>query len=93
MNQEPQRRFIYVTPYLTEVKRIQESTNFDMYQPLHGSSGKMNDLHKLLARGVNIVTTHALFREIDYTGIRLLRNSGYTLILDEALDVIEPIHT
>lgn len=81
--------FIYVTPYLSEIERIKRSCpNLQFYDPINKGDGKLESLKKLIANGENIATTHALFTSIDQEVLELLKGSGYTLILDEVLNVI-----
>lgn len=86
-------RFIYVTPYLTEIKRVVESTDGDFKEPSnHNKQGsKIEDLRKLVTRGENIVCTHELFKLCDEELLEMISEVGYTLILDEVLNVINPI--
>lgn len=65
MRKESQQ-FIYVTPFLDEVKRVKDSvTNRVFHEPsaVKGKT-KLEDVHKLLGEGKDkdIVTTHALFQ-------------------------------
>jgi len=81
--------FIYVTPYLSEIERIKKNCpNLDFYDPINKGEGKLESLKKLIANGENIATTHTLFTSIDEEVLELLRGAGYTLILDEVLNVI-----
>lgn len=86
-------RFIYVTPYLTEIKRVIESTNGDFKQPTNNNEygSKIEDLRSLVSRAENIVCTHELFKLCDNDLLELIKEMGYTLILDEVLNVINPI--
>jgi hypothetical protein len=85
-------RFIYVTPINTEVDRIKDacprrafhSTNLDKY-----SGRKMHVAKEWLQDRVNICTTHSLFRAADAEFLAYVRENNYTLILDEAMSVIE----
>lgn len=55
-------KFIYITPYLDEVARIEQSCvakNFK--QPVAVSGSKINGIKKLLINDHNIVSTHSLF--------------------------------
>lgn len=54
---------------------------------------KTASFHSLLAAGENIVATHALFSRQELTPIVLeqIQGFGYTLILDEVLEVIAPL--
>jgi len=78
-------KFIYVTPYLDEVDRVRKSCGF--VEPNNENGSKLNSLKTLLAIGKNICTTHALFKLIDEEAIELIEQ-GYTLVLDEVLDVV-----
>jgi hypothetical protein len=81
--------FIYVTPYLTEIERIKRCCpELRFSDPINKGEGKLKSLKKLIATGENIATTHTLFTSIDEEVLELLKNSGYTLILDEVLNVI-----
>lgn len=85
-----QPRFIYVTPLLDETDRIRSAcplANFKNPVPRHGS--KFYDFKTLLQAGENISTTHALFRQLDRESYELIKDKGYTLIIDEALDCLE----
>ncbi|MFL0505527.1 hypothetical protein ACH0B5_07260 [Ureibacillus sp. 179-F W5.1 NHS] len=86
--------FIYITPLLSEIDRIQGAVeNRDFEAPsVKGNSGrKMDDLKRLLTMGADIATTHSLFQAADGEVIELLKDGGYTLILDETMDVVEPV--
>jgi hypothetical protein len=93
------KKYIYITPYLEEIKRLigDKDNRTGFYtdrlfrEPLHLGEGKLQSLHELLIKEKNIVTTHALFRRSIPETIELISTSEYTLMLDEALDVIEII--
>ena len=83
------KQFIYVTPYLSEIERIKnECYKLEFKDPINNGNGKLSSLKTLIANGENIATTHTLFKNIDNETIELLRGSGYVLILDEVLNVI-----
>ena len=80
------KRYIYVTPYLDEVKRVKRECGF--YEP--GTYGtKTNGLRDLLRSRRCVVTTHALLSIIDTETIRLIEDGNYSLVMDEALVPIE----
>jgi superfamily II DNA or RNA helicase len=96
INNEKDTNFIYITPYLDEVKRIKTSTNRKFYEPEYYQnnklySSKFDSLHALLSEGKNIVSTHALFKRANRATRELIYNGSYTLILDEVMDVVEHI--
>ena len=89
-------RIIYITPYLDEVKRVKESvTTIDLIEPElkynDGKSTKLTHLKELLDVRADIISTHAMFKNIDDEIIDLLGSRGYILILDEVFQVIENI--
>ncbi len=82
--------FIFITPFLSEIERIIKHNDemCQFKQPFNNGSGKLEDLHKLLANGENIATTHALFLKATDETIQLIYEGGYILVLDEVLDVL-----
>ncbi|MCC2250372.1 hypothetical protein JUJ52_10385 [Virgibacillus sp. AGTR] len=84
-------KFIYITPYLEEVERIRSNTDRTFTEPNNNNKdgSKMRSLKELIADGQDIVSTHSLFQTADDELLELLTDSGYTLILDEVMDVIE----
>ncbi len=89
----PQNKYIYITPYLDEIKRVREATNDynKMYEPQYIKSTKQENLHKLLREGKNICSTHALFQKSNDITREALKANNYTLILDEVMDVVEEL--
>lgn len=88
MNEERDTRYLYVTPYLDEVRRAKEAMNVYFWEPRNFGSGKLEQLHQHLAEKRNVVTTHALFVRLTPETIQLIRDGGYTLVLDEVLDTL-----
>jgi len=89
IKENPNRRYLFITPFLQEVQRIKEEcSELKFYEPQEKNT-KLNGIHWLLANKKNIVSTHALFLNFnDYT-LELIRNGDYTLILDEVASVVE----
>ena len=88
------KKFIYVTPFIDEVKRIKkEVTNRKFLEPdeKKGQGSKLRHLKKLIQDGENIVTTHSLFGMIDDEIEMLFKSYDYILILDEVFKVIDEI--
>ncbi|MGM1044862.1 MAG: hypothetical protein ACQEXX_01810 [Bacillota bacterium] len=98
MNKRDDNKYIYITPYLDEIQRIKNScTDRKFYEPkVYNLDGeimfKLDSLHKYLSEGKNIATTHALFKMATEETRELIYNEGYTLILDEALEVIKEVN-
>lgn len=96
INEETDTTFVYITPYLDEVKRIKTSTNRKFVEPNYYDDNKIyknkfESLHSQLAEGKNIVSTHALFKKSNRETKELIYNGNYTLILDEVMDVVEQL--
>ena len=82
---------LYVTPFKDEINRIILSVKRPMTQPLNRGKGKMHNLSELLKRDDDIASTHELFKHLNSECQELLRQKSYTLILDEVLNVLEPV--
>lgn len=85
------RKWLYITPFLTEVKeRIpKELPNMKFKTPTPGKRGsKLSDIKNLIRNGHNIASTHALFRLFDNYTINLLLDKGYTIVIDESVEAI-----
>jgi hypothetical protein len=82
-------RFLYVTPLLSEVDRINAQCpglNFRDPQPVEGR--KLHHLATLIDEGANICTTHALFSMLNRAIYEKLREQNYILVIDEVLDCV-----
>ena len=83
-------KYIYITPFLTEVERVKKNTNKKFYEPKFNQYGnKFDNLNKLISEGKNIISTHALFHKANMQTVELLKSNDYILILDEVFNVIE----
>lgn len=90
INKSIGERFLFITPYLKEVKRIKESCPDKRFkEPYFLNGRKLEGIKELVNRGDNIISTHALFQKFDLEIIDLCRAKNYTLIMDEVTDVIE----
>lgn len=83
-------KFLYITPYLTEVKRIIENCPTRKFRQPESYGTKLKGIKYLFDNGYNVVSTHALFRNFDEEIIDLAYTNNYVLIMDEVTDVIEP---
>lgn len=90
MNNNPDKRFVYITPYLDEVSRVINGCKTRKFQrPIPRSEdGRLEDIHRLLEEGQNIASTHAMFKRYTEETVRLIQANGYTLVLDEAFSVV-----
>ena len=84
-------KFLYITPYLTEVERVIEGCPDKKFCQPKEMGTKKRGIKKLFERGSNIVSTHALFRCFDKEIIDLAYSGDYVLIMDEVADVVSPL--
>lgn len=93
INESPaMTKFIFITPYKTEIDRIIQNTTREFVQPIvEGRKNKLDSLKEAVAKGRNIVSTHALFKRFDAELIQLLEIENYILILDEVIDIIDEV--
>lgn len=81
--------YIYCTPFLDEIERIRKACGrFRFYEPRNFGTSKIEDFNKLLAEGKNIAVTHSTFLNATAETAELIRQGEYTMIIDEALDII-----
>ena len=96
---EKGKKFIYITPYNSEVARVKEQCTkygVEVYEPEAKGKTKYGkkktkkmSFKELIMKGCNIITTHAMFDKIDETVIDLLKGHNYVLYLDEVHEVIK----
>lgn len=94
MNEHPNEKFIYITPFLDEAARIKKSCPaLHFVEP----SNKMDE-HKhskvkhtasLIEQGRNIATTHQSFKRYTDEMLENIHTMGYTLLIDENMDTLE----
>lgn len=92
VDNNPERNYIYITPFLSEVQRVKDCTSIHFMEPVNLGAGKQKSLKHLLADGCNVVATHSLFLGADGEIEELLQTGDYILILDEVLDVLQPFN-
>lgn len=87
-------RYIYITPFLSEVKRVKTTCKSKKFcEPEFNSKGnKSNNFNNLILKGKNIVSTHALFQKATQKTLSLIKSNNYTLILDEVFNVVEQLN-
>ena len=96
MNSHPTQKFIYITPYLEEAERIRNSCpNLHFREPSDKlkefSFRKFEHTAELISSGANITSTHNMFLRYSDDMVDMIRKHNYTLIIDEAVDMLRPI--
>lgn len=97
INDHPEKKFIYITPYLDETQRIKRACDkVQMYDPQKTSDNKGSKiLHtlELIRNDLNVVTTHEAFRYYPRELTDLIHKKGYTLIVDENIEALSSIQS
>lgn len=94
MNQNSDKKFIYITPFLDETERIRNACpSLRFIEPSNKLSeygfSKYNHVIQLLKDQRNIASTHQMFRHFKPEILDLIRAGHYTLVVDEAVDVFK----
>lgn len=84
-NLNTQERFIYITPYLSEVERLKENLCACNYHVPEDTNKKTQQVKTLIEKGESIITTHALLKGSEIAIADLIQSSPYSyqLIIDE----------
>lgn len=92
INNHPEKKFLFVTPYLEQVDRIVNACEErEFVAPINNGDGKLSNLETLLESNYCIASTHALFSLFTKRTAEIIAKNEYTLILDETLTVIDLI--
>lgn len=96
MNDNPNEKFLFITPYTKETERIKQNCpalNFRLPENTIKEFGfnKREHLKELLSKGANIAMTHVLMSLADEETLELISHQGYTAIIDEAITVMSKI--
>lgn len=89
MNEDTDQAYIYCTPLLDEIERIRRACGYHRFnepQPYNGT--KIDDFNNLLTDGGCIAVSHVTFLNTTPETLDRIYEGEYTLILDEALDVV-----
>ena len=61
MNNNKNKRYMYITPFLSEIERVINSTNINIKAPEHKGRGKLENLEQLILN-----TTKYSFQRMSY---------------------------
>lgn len=85
----PEFHYVYCTPLLSEINRIQrECPDAHMIDPKKIGGKKINGFNRLLEQGKNVAVSHATFALSDEITMKHIRENNYILFMDEVLDVL-----
>ncbi len=94
MRQHPERKWVFVSPYLDEAGdgntqgRIQEQLPELYFKSPSTKPSKTADFLRLAQKGRNIAITHKLFTGFTPEVADVLKEQGYHLIIDETIDLV-----
>lgn len=94
MNEHKTDKFIYITPYLDEAARIKNGCpDIEFIEPSNKIKecgfSKTKHTIELLKKGKNVTTTHQAFKYYTEETIKYIKEGGYTLMIDENVDILE----
>lgn len=93
MDRNTDKRYIYVTPLLSEIceqdgRVHKELTNIVLEVPSDKNQSKSDSLLAMLKNGDNIACTHSLYLSMTDNHFDELAHKGYTIVIDEEVNVI-----
>lgn len=89
MNEHPENRYIYITPYKSEADRIKEKCpELNFVRPKHHVAEFTTEL---VEEKKNIATTHEAFKLYTNELKELIRENEYVLIVDECIELLEEL--
>lgn len=92
MKENPSKRFLYITPLLSEAEtRVANTDGLDISIPQVSEAYKTKSDHTLalLKEGKNISTTHALYEHLTVSHLALIKEYDYVVIIDEQLPMLK----
>ena len=94
MNAHPEKKFIYITPYTDEDKRIIRACPALMFKEPSDENratgcSKSGDTIRLLSLGENVASTHQCFKYYTDDVLEYIKKYEYTLMIDENVSVLE----
>lgn len=86
------KRYICIVLYITEQERFKKALK-ETLPKIPKDGQKIDDIIKLIAKGENVITTHALFGDFNDSVIASIKNSqyDYDLFIDEQPTVLHDI--
>lgn len=90
MREHPNNKFLFISPFLSEDKRVKENCpELNFIEPV--GTYKYNHIKKLLSEGSNVASTHKMFTMFNDEVIYAIEKWQYTLIIDENMELINGV--
>ena len=80
-NYKNDAKFLYITPYLDEIKRIKDTCPKKHFFEPQTYGSKLCDIKRLIKQNKNIASTHALFSHFDFEIVELMKERIKTQIV------------
>lgn len=92
MDDNPQQRYIYVSPLLSEVDidgRVPKAlNNIEIFSPTDANGTKGDHLLELIKQGCNVCCSHSLYSSLTDQHFNQIAIGNYIVIIDEEINVI-----
>ena len=89
MRNHDDKKYVFITPFLSETKRISEGCPELDFRCPKDEFSKLSSFKRFATMKKNIASTHALLGMMDKSAIKTIRDGHYTLILDEVIGAID----
>ena len=95
MSDNPDNKYIYVVPNLNELEDTEYSNSrvlsIGFVTPEAGGEFKTKSehLYNLCLRGESVACTHVLYKMLNEDTLKLIRDKGYILVIDEEVALID----
>ena len=98
MRDNPDTKFLYLAPYLQETERIVNACpELHFWTPQYfktdRGNSKTDHAYVLLKQKKNVASTHQALMYYTPEMLEILKENDYTVIIDEAVNVLEPVNT
>lgn len=90
MNGAKEKKWLYITPFLSEIEERLPNAVPDLKfkSPESDKGTKLADITRLVERGENIASTHALFKMFTSELVDMIIEKDYIMVIDEAVDAV-----
>lgn len=94
VNDNPERRFLIIAPTRDEARNYRDRINREIVFPdgenEHKGQVLQDVLYEAVLDGKTVVSTHQMLQKLTKETLEIIETQGYTLILDEVLELVEP---
>ena len=93
MNDHPEKRYLFITPFIDETERIRKACPELNFATPSGkikefSFRKINHLKELVDDGRNVALSHELYTRCDRDTAKTIAERGYVVFIDEVIEML-----